>query len=233
MTALVSWATYKAGQTSAPNSIYIVSDSRITWGTHRASWDGGRKVFTCRIEPHMFGYCGDVVFPSLAIAQIVSAIDNGVLFQAKASADEKHEAVYASLIKSFQRRRDTPDQDFWILHALRMGEDATRSFSVRQISYDASQRKWQSVPLLIPPTTGILAILGSGKVSVKRHIDRWLNSSVGGRGSAIFSGFCDALFSGEDKHSGGMPQIRALNPGSHTQIIGLWVMMVSTCMGSK
>lgn len=61
----------------------------------------GRKVFTCRIEPHMFGYCGDVVFPSLAIAQIVSAIDNGVLFRAKASADDKHEAVYASLKKSF------------------------------------------------------------------------------------------------------------------------------------
>jgi hypothetical protein len=220
MTTLISWVTYKAGQVSIPNSIYIVSDSRISWGRHEAHWDGGRKVFTCRIEAHMFGYCGDVVFPSLVLAQIVSAIDNGVLFRSNASAEEKHEGVYTSLRKSFQRRRDTPDRDFWILHALRMGENATRKFSVRQISYDCKQKEWQSTPLAIPTQTGIIAMLGSGKASVKKYVDRWIASDVGARSSAFFSGFCDALFSAEDKHSGGMPQIGALNPGSHAQIIG-------------
>jgi hypothetical protein len=220
MTTLVSWATYKAGQVGAPNSIYIVSDSRVTWGTPKSYWDGGRKVFTCRIEPHMFGYCGDVVFPSLVLAQIVSAIDNGVLFGIKATAEEKHDVVYASVKKSFHRRRDTPDQDFSILHALRMGENTTRKFSVWQISYDSKQKEWRSKPLAIPTTTGIIGILGSGKVSVKKHIDRWIKSDVGARSSAFFSGFCDALFSAEDEHSGGVPQIGALNPGSHAQIIG-------------
>jgi hypothetical protein len=220
MTTLISWAVYRAGQATRPNSIYITSDSRITWGSHTTYWDGGRKIFTCRVEPHMFGYCGDVVFPSLVVAQIVSAIDNGVLFESTTSAEEKHEIVYTSLKKSFERRRDTPDQDFSILHALRMSENATRLFAVWQVSYHSKQREWQSIPMPIPATTGLIAVLGSGKASVKKHIDRWTKSDVGARSSAFFSGFCDALFSAEDKYSGGMPQIGALNPGSHAQIIG-------------
>src|SRR4051794_9784665 len=157
MTTLISWATYIAGQANAPSSIYIVSDSRITWGTHNRYWDGGRKVFTCCIEPHMFGYCGDVVFPSLVLAQIASAIDNGVLFRSAASAEEKNEVVFSSLKKSFQRRRDTPDQSFSILHALRTGTDATRNFFIWQISYDSKKREWQNRSLTIPRTTDIIA----------------------------------------------------------------------------
>ena len=177
-------------------------------------------MFSCRIEPHIFGYSGDVVFPSLVLAQIVSAIDNGVLFRTQAGAEEKHDVVYESLKRSFRRRRDTPDQDFWILHALRTGEDATRKFSVSQVSYSSKQKRWSSAPLAVLPKTGVIAVLGTGKSSVEKHIDRWTKSDVGARSSAFFSGFCDALFSGEDKHSGGMPQIGALNPGSHAQILG-------------
>ncbi len=220
MTALACWATYRAGEVKAPSSIYIASDSRITWGTPKSYWDGGRKIFTCRIEPHMFGYSGDVVFPSLALAQIVSAVDNGLLVFNEASAAEKHSFVYESLKKSFQRRHSTPDQDFSILHAMRTGEDANRTFSVWQITYGAKKKEWQSVPLTIPTQTGIVAMLGSGKAVAKKHIDQWIKSDVGPRSSAFFSGFCDALFSGEDPHSGGAAQIGALNKGSHAQIIG-------------
>lgn len=217
---LVSWAVHRAGQASQPTSIYFTSDSRITWGSHTTYWDGGRKVFACRIEPHMFAYCGDVVFPSLVLAQIVSAIDNGVLFESNANAEQKHAVICTSLKKSFERRRDTPDQDFSILHALRMGENAERHFAVWHVSYSCKRKKWQSTSLPIPSTTGLIAVLGSGESSVKKHIDRWTASDVGARSSAFFSGFCDALFSTEDKYSGGMPQIAALNPGSHAQIIG-------------
>jgi hypothetical protein len=168
VTSLICWATYKAGQAFAPNSIYIASDSRITWATPKKYWDGARKVFTCRVEAHMFGYCGDVVFPSLVIAQLVSAIDNGVLFPSRASAQDRHEFVYNSLQKSFRRRSDVPDQDFSILHALRMGEDEKRKFSIWEISYDSKRKEWNTAPLPIPTTTDIVAIFGSGEATIKR-----------------------------------------------------------------
>lgn len=220
MTTLISWASYKAGHAHSPNSIYFASDSRITWGSHKKHWDGGRKVFACRLEPHIFGYCGDVVFPSLVIAQMVSAIDSGVLFPSAASAEQKQSAVLETLKKSFQRRNDAPDQDFSILHALRVGQDKKRAFSVWSIEYESKQKTWRSTPLALPSATGIAAMLGTGRASVTKYIKLWSASDVGGRSSAIFSGFCDALFSGEDKYSGGMPQICALNPGSHAQTLG-------------
>ena len=220
MTMLICWATYKAGELNIPNSIYIASDSRITWGTPEKHWDGARKVFACRIEPHLFGYCGDVVFPSLVIAQIVTAIDNGVLFSARAGAQSMHEVVVEILKKSFRRRRNTPDQDFSILHALRTGEDEAREFSVWQISYDYKKEVWKSSPLIIPATTETIVILGSGKPLVEKYLHMWRKSYAWGKSAAIFSAFSDALFSAADKHSGGMPQIGSLNPGSHAQIIG-------------
>jgi hypothetical protein len=220
MTSLVCWATYREGEAEIPSSIYMVSDSRITWGAPKRHWDGARKVFGCRIEPHIFGYCGDVVFPSLVISQIVSAIDNGVLFPKGATAEVIHEIVVASLKESFRRRHETPDQDFSILHALRIGRDDTRKFSIWHITYDSKRKEWNSSRSTIPRQTDTIAVLGSGKMSVEKYMRIWRASSAWGRSAAIFSGFCDALFSAEDRYSGGMPQIGALNPGSHAQIIG-------------
>jgi hypothetical protein len=172
------------------------------------------------LEAHIFGYCGDVVFPSLVLAQITSAIDTRILFPDEASAEQKHAIIFESLQRSFDRRHNAPDGNFWILHALRVSEDDSREYFIWQISYDARTKIWKSKGVAIPPKTGVIAILGSGGKLVKEHIHRWSQSDVGARSSAIFSAFCDALFSEEDPHTGGAPQIAALHRGSHGQIIG-------------
>lgn len=220
MTSLLSWASYASKNDAVPSAIYIVSDSRITWGSSSRRWDAGRKLFSCRIEAHIFGYCGDVVFPSLVLAQITSAIDSGILFPDNADADQRHSLVFQSLQKSFERRHNARDESFSIVHALRMGEDDERAYHAWQVSYDAPKKEWLSAPIPIPRETGILAVLGSGTKSVNKYVRLWRDSDVGNRSSAIFSAFCDALFSEEDPSSGGTPQIAALHRGSHGQIIG-------------
>ena len=220
MTTLLSWAVHRAGDHKAPSSVYFASDSRITWSKNTSYWDGARKIFTCRMEPHMFGYCGDVVFPSLVLAQIVSVIDNGLLFEDGTDVEEMHAAVYEALKKSFELRRNVPNNDFWVLHALRRGEEEERSFSVQRIYYSAKQKEWETAQIPIPPKTGVIALLGSGTALAKKHIDCWVKSDVGARSSAFFSGFCDAIYLAKDPHSGGVPQIASLNPGSHAQNIG-------------
>jgi hypothetical protein len=75
MTSLASWIGIDSrGQ----SSIYIVSDSRISWGEN-AVWNYGRKVFASRTTPEIFGYCGDVLFPSMFLSQVVDSISIGQL----------------------------------------------------------------------------------------------------------------------------------------------------------
>jgi hypothetical protein len=62
-----------------PSSVYIGSDSRISWGDSDTVWSQGRKVFACANSPRVFGYVGDVTFPALAIPTIVDLIDKGAV----------------------------------------------------------------------------------------------------------------------------------------------------------
>jgi hypothetical protein len=74
MTLLVSWVGV---DTHGPSSVYIASDSQISWGT-LAKFNFGRKVFAFSKWPDILGYCGDVLFPSIALNQIVELADAGV-----------------------------------------------------------------------------------------------------------------------------------------------------------
>jgi hypothetical protein len=69
MTTIVTWA---AVDTHGVSSIYIASDSRISWGATTV-WDSGRKTFASQDCPFVFGYWGDVLFPRDG-----SAADRGV-----------------------------------------------------------------------------------------------------------------------------------------------------------
>jgi hypothetical protein len=95
VTTLISWVAFDQRKFAAA---YVASDSRITWdeaGNKR--WDAGRKVFPSSQFPDIFGYVGDVLFPALALSQIVEAIDAGVMFPLDATPWQRHEAVVRAL----------------------------------------------------------------------------------------------------------------------------------------
>jgi hypothetical protein len=75
MTTLVAWLGVDS---RGPASLYLASDSRITWGGS-ASWDRGRKLFACRQKPYLFGYCGEAFFPSQLLGQVTERIDANLL----------------------------------------------------------------------------------------------------------------------------------------------------------
>jgi hypothetical protein len=95
MTTLIAWISY--GHSGLATAVYLASDSRITWGSQNNRWDAGRKLFTASTSPHAFGYCGDVVFPSLVLAQVASAIDQKLVFDSNALPDVKHAAIVSLL----------------------------------------------------------------------------------------------------------------------------------------
>jgi len=223
MTTLVSWVAYSTTgeRPELPRAIYIASDSRITWGSESLRWDAGRKVFNSRENPHIFGYCGDVVFPSLVLGQIVTAIDNDILFERNLTPDQKHERIYETIKSSYLQGHKHPITDFSIVHAYRSVTWPDTEFVFWCISYKAKTDVWISQKIDLPKKTDIIISLGSGAQSAKSHESRWQQSDVSGTSRSFFSAFCDAIASGGDKLSGGVPQLCALYPQLQPKSVGI------------
>jgi hypothetical protein len=127
MTTLVAWVSYPKSKKNI-SGIYLASDSRITWGSANRRWDAGRKLFTSDKSAHAFGYCGDVVFPSLVLAQVISALDQKQIFEEDVSPNDKHMAVVSVIKSSFERRHNAPNQSFTIVHTHRDGSGDAACF---------------------------------------------------------------------------------------------------------
>lgn len=96
MTMLVSWIGV---DTHGPSSVYIAADSRISW-TQEHKFDFGKKVFASKKYPEIFGYAGDVLFPSIVLEQIIELIDAGVLLSKEMTCDAKNKIIFEKICVS-------------------------------------------------------------------------------------------------------------------------------------
>jgi hypothetical protein len=221
MTTLLSWVAYSdTGEFShLPRAAYLVSDSRITWGSAARRWEAGRKVFAPTTIPHLFGFSGDVVFPALVLGQIVSAMDASVLFLPGDGAEEQHQAVLSAIKRGLARATKTPTTDFVIHHVLRENSWPETRFRAWAVRYTSQTGVCASEEMPIPSATGVIGSFGSGRISAGQHRARWEGSDSGGRSRAILAAFCDSISSADDPLSGGPPQLAALyTKGTPVQI---------------
>lgn len=225
MTTLQSWISYSdtGVYTHLPRAVYLASDSRITWGAADRRWEAGRKVFATNVEPHLFGFCGDVVLPALIIGQIVSAIDAGILFSNATSSDERHEAVLRAVARGVACAISTPTLDFVIHHLHRERAWPETLFRAWSIFYSSNRRTCTSSESSIPLTTGVVGSFGSGRQVANAHYKRWESTEAVGRSRAILASFCDSVSSGEDPLSGGPPQLAALYTDGPPVQIGMFI----------
>ena len=212
MTTLIAWVSYsKTGSwPDTPAALYLASDSRISWGSASSYWDAGRKIFSASRLPHVFGYYGDVLFPSLSLSQIADGLNLGLL---PGAADNPHlvgDWLEKSLNISFSRRHNAPDADFGVVHGFRSGQGPDTRFHVQTIQYWAGGSSWLSTFHDVPTKTDVVVEFGSGARVSSLERKRWGESDVAGTSRAIFSAFIDAIRSGDDGLSGGPPQAAAL-----------------------
>lgn len=210
MTTLILWT---AVDSRGPSAIYVASDSRITWGSMQSRWDSGRKVFSAGKFPDIFGYAGDVLFPSLSIPQICELSEQGFLWKESDSALQRHSTFVAAMEASFLRRHNSPDRDFHIFHAAREGVGLGCNFVAWKTSFSAKHRKFsdQSIEVHIAgDKSRLLATAGSGQKVFMDEVIEWQSSSQMHTSRAIYSAFCDALYSKADPLSGGAPQLVGL-----------------------
>jgi hypothetical protein len=223
VTTLVSWG---AVDQRGPSALYMVSDSRITWGSERQRWDAGRKLFACRIPADIFGYVGEVIFPSLVLGQVIAAADGGLLFGPDDGAAHRHAAVVQTVKASFESRHHAPDYGFAILHGSREAEGISARYRLWQLSYFAAKpgvpARWVDEEVSVATQESSLIIaLGSGGYVVEKQNDILKIDPQGRTSRSIFWAFCDALRTKADPLSGGAPQLVGLYREGSPQSFGV------------
>jgi hypothetical protein len=200
----------------------MASDSRISWGSERVRWDAGRKLFSCRRYPEIFGYAGDVVFPSLVLGQISEIADFGLLYNPADNANQRHQKILAAVKASYDRRHNANIADFCILHGSREFSGQKSQFKLWRLLFSARTQTWHDEAIAVPTNRSVLlATIGTGSASVKSHSLSWDTSDQGGTSRAIFSAFCDSVRSNQDPMSGGVPQLVGMYHTRMPQTFGI------------
>lgn len=202
MTSLFSWAAIDPhGSTSA---VYLASDSRISWSNNQL-WDCGRKLFASKNYPEILGYCGDVLFLSQVLAQIIEHIDAGLLVSFEDPPQVKFKKITSLFKKSFSVYPNLLVEGSSIIYCTYNKLDKKSTFHIWTLTWTKS--RWQENALQLPSESGLIAVLGSGKTSVEKWYTKWNASEIANTSRIAFAAFCDALKSNEDPQSGGAPQL--------------------------
>ncbi|MCD9536036.1 hypothetical protein [Photobacterium carnosum] len=216
MTSLIAWVGVDA---RAPASVYLASDSRLSW-SKSSNWDTGRKLFSSKNRAEILGYCGDVLFPSQKLGQIIEQIDNDLLISADMSIEEKQNQVFESIKASFGDLPRTQKRKFDIAYCTRVGELMSSKFGFCRYSW-SPKSGWSHKFVDIPETSQLIDVLGSGTESVNRWYEKWKRSDVKGTSRSVFSAFCDSISSCEDPFSGGAPQLVGIYRKGSSKTFGI------------
>ncbi|HEY2711445.1 MAG TPA: hypothetical protein VGI60_02940 [Chthoniobacterales bacterium] len=209
MTLIVSWVGI---DTHGPASIYIAADSRISWNASK-TYDYGRKVFALKSSPDIFGYCGDVLFPSLVLSQILEMADAGLLYDENSSSQTKFEAVKQKLIYQFSKYPhavQTITSD--VLEILHASRDPTKKydFTCNLLRWTRVSGKWESSAEPLPKASGVLFARGSGAPEFNDRFKEYAKGPNAGTSRNVFHCFCDTLFNTKEPTVGGSPQLVGL-----------------------
>ncbi|MDQ2742529.1 MAG: hypothetical protein M3Z66_09585 [Chloroflexota bacterium] len=188
------------------SSVYIASDSCIFWGSSHL-WNQGRKTFAAPSTPHIFGYWGDVLFPSMALPTVLDQLGAGVM--------RRRGSAFGDIGNSIRRLwTDYPQQehrDFGIVMATRRRESMDAVFELAVMTFEAATKTWDVREIEMPRSSARLHIAGSGAREVRNAERLWEESDQGGTSRAVYSAFTEALAQGADPHSGGAPQLVGLH----------------------
>lgn len=219
MTLIISWIGVddkKDGKRIA--SIYISSDSRYTWGSS-VKFDYGIKVFGSTKFPEIFGFCGDVLFPSTVLGQIIPQIDNGILLDNSDNADTKSNKIFSYIESSFESYPKTfINNSFTILHGTRF----EKSFKLYKIFLTSDKiLSKEEIPLGSISTKVFSG--GSGANEFDKNWLQWESQKHNNyrTSRAVYHCLYRTLKDIKDQQTGGLPQIVGLYRNKNARLFGI------------
>ncbi|AWH86306.1 hypothetical protein HYN59_14845 [Flavobacterium album] len=219
MTLIVSWiGVDEKKKQKKIASLYIASDSRYSWG-NLGKYDNGVKVFRCINAPEIFGFCGDVLFPSNLVSQLITQIDNGLFFSGSETSDVKSrkianfisEAVKYYPIVAF-------NQNFTIIYGTRIADD----FHLFKYIHNYKTRAFDYEEINLPLESGKVFSGGSGSEEFDKNYQSYENPKHNEYGTSrgVYQCFVRTLLNIKDKYSGGAPQIVGLYRKGNAVLFG-------------
>jgi hypothetical protein len=219
MTLIVSWIgvdSKRNGKEIA--SIYIATDSRYTW-QRKEKYDLGIKVFGSTKYPEIFGFYGDVLFPSTILGQIVSQIDNGLLLNISDNGKIKSEKIFSYIKTSLENYPKTQIVDtFTILHGTRF-EKTFKLFKY----YLGSDKNLHEEEITLGNISTKVFSGGSGSKVFDKNWQKWedKNHNNNQTSRAVYHCFYETLRDITDPNTGGRPQIIGLYKKENAKIFGI------------
>lgn len=219
MTLIASWIGVddkKGGKEVA--SIYLASDSRYTWG-NSGKFDYGIKVFGSTKFPEIFGFCGDVLFPSIILGQIIPQIDNGILLGASDNAGTKSNKIFSFIQTSLDTYpKGFLGESFTILHATR----SEKTFKLFKISYKANMQLRKDEISLGNISTKVFSG-GSGSSEFDKNWEIWESEKHNDyrTSRAVYHCLFKTLKEIKDPRTGGRPQIVGLYRNKNARLFGI------------
>lgn len=206
MTMIVGWV---AVDQRSPASVYIASDSRFTWGEQSSfEFDYGRKVFACKNSADIFVYCGDVLFPSIALGRVVEMADNGLLYKYDSSSNLRYNVIGHHLKKTFSAYPSSVlADDVQIYHISR---DLNGQFHFYKYFYYKAKR-WNNseIPADLSKS-GVVFTAGIGKKQFDELYGKYQTGLNSDTSRNVFQCFCDCLQHKNPVKCGGAPQLVGL-----------------------
>lgn len=208
---MTSLAAMIARDSRGPSSLYLMTDSRITWGESAQHWDAGRKTFASPVGADILGYCGDAYFMPMTLGQVLSIAAAKILDLSSPEAGERHQLILSLLTPSLSMIKTKHVLPMTLFHGARDSELMTSRFRLWRSQFDPKAMSWSDEELVVEDRSYLAAIDGSGKTYVESFERKVAKTSAAGTSRAAVHAFCSSLRSSADPFSGGAPQL-----------VGLW-----------
>jgi len=219
VTTLIAWTGVDS---RGPASLYLAADSKFSW-TQSTAWLHGRKLYASRVVPDILGYCGDVLFATQAVGQVLELVEAELLFTRTTDFASRLGVLHQFVRRSFGTYPAEERRAFSIVYATRGAEGMSSTFSVGEVGWSPATG-WTERVAALPERSGVVLVRGSGTAAFGSTLQRWMASDVGGTSRAVFSAFCEHVRSGDDIATGGAPQLVGLyrEPGPATTFGVAW-----------
>jgi len=219
MTLIISWiGVDKKKEGEEISSIYITSDSRYSWN-NSDNFDYGIKVFGSINYPEIFGFCGDVLFPTTVLGQLLPQIDNGLLLNKSDDNNEKNKKIFAFISSSLTKYpKKFLGSNFTILHGTRN----KKQFSLFKTAF-TKRTGLSNSKIDLPLISTKIFSGGSGSKEFERNWLEWstIKHNDYGTSRAVYHCLNKTLKTIKDPRTGGIPQIIGLYRAKNTQLFGI------------
>ena len=221
MTLLASWVGVDHSKSGyRPASIYFTTDSQFSTD-NRATFSHGKKTFGMLNHPDIFGYCGDVLFPTVILSQIIDQADRDILYPANITVDEKFELILPAISNAITVYPTSwTAGSFTILYATR---DHDKKFHCYRIYWKTNaQAKFEKLEL--PERSGLIIVEGYKSEEAKLRFSLEYDISMRnnkGTSRNVYHWFTRILEENSSYKIGKIPQIVGLYRAGNAKVFGI------------